>query len=574
MTDDRIVRKLRAHLEIALTKRKDDDAIKLLLRLLEAEPKAPRWPHKLGELYQKRGKKREAIEQYSSAAGLYADQGFIARAIAMAKTVFDIDPKRIDVLERVDPDAAARLHRKARPRALSASIGPPPAATGAAAGASPVPARAPGRPAHPAFVVEDEPSAPNRHPAVILEDEEVPAHHPAVLAESSPPFTPAPSQALAPPPPPPPPPRARGTPHGTPADLPPRPRPRLEPPPGLVGIELDPDHPLPAMPGPPRLPDLASSVLDLAEELTIAPDVAPHETRFSNAPPSGSLQVSLTDAELKPRKTAPSRSLPPVPNPNTLAKLPLFPLFAEVPREALVELVKASEVLEYDDGERVIRAGDPSDALFGIIEGSVEVAVPGQQLKLTLAEGDVFGESCLLAGEKRRADVIVRGRLVTIRIGRQVFNQVIAIYPRIAEVLLDLLTRRLLSNLLQASPLFQELDAHGRQKMAQLFEVRRAARGTLLADIGKRTDGLYITLTGVLEVRYSDGSVEQRDVGTLFGQSGLLTHAASDVTIRALANMLVLRLPAQAFHSVVMQYPGMLAHLSDLTGTSVADVGI
>ncbi|HMJ03637.1 MAG TPA: cyclic nucleotide-binding domain-containing protein [Conexibacter sp.] len=564
MTDDRLVRKLRAQLETALTKRKDDDAIKLLLKLLEAEPKAPRWPHKLGELYQKRGKKRDAIEQYSNAAGLYADQGFIARAIAMAKTVFDIDPNRVDVLERVDPDAAARLHRKARPRALSASIRPPPPAEVVAPIPSPLPSRPAERPPpHPAVVLEDEPSAPNRHPAVLLEDDEpVPRRHPAVLDEDA--SLPAP----------PPPPRSRGALQGMPLDLPPAPRARVQPPPGLLDIELDLDDPLPPMPAPPRLPDLASSVLDLAEELTIAPDVAPHETRFSNAPPSNSLHVSLTDAELKPRKATDRRSLPPVPSPNTLAKLPLFPLFAEMPRDALVELVKASEVLEYEDGERVIRAGDPSDALFGIIEGSVEVAVPGQHLKLTLAEGDVFGESCLLAGEKRRADVTVRGRLSAIRISRQVFNQVIAMHPRIAEVLLDLLTRRLLSNLLQASPLFQELDAHGRQQMAQLFEVRRAARGTLLADIGKRTDGLYITLTGVLEVRYADGSVEQRDVGTLFGQSGLLMKATSDVSIRALANMLVLRLPAQAFHSVVMQYPGMLAHLSELTGTSVADVGI
>jgi hypothetical protein len=46
----------------------------------------------------------------------------------------------------------------------------------------------------------------------------------------------------------------------------------------------------------------------------------------------------------------------------------------------------------------------------------------------------------------------------------------------------------------------------------------------------------------------------------------------SDATITALANMLVLRLPAQAFHSAVMQYPGMLALLSELAGTTVARV--
>jgi len=316
--------------------------------------------------------------------------------------------------------------------------------------------------------------------------------------------------------------------------------------------------------------------MDLAEELTIAPDVAPNETRFSNAPPKPtSLRVQLTDSELKDRRAVKVHSLPPAPpSPVTLSKLPLFPLFAELPKEALVELVKASDVIELGDAEVVIRAGDPSDALYGIIEGSVEVSVPGQSLKLTLAEGDVFGESCLLPGEKRRADVVVAGRLVAIRISRQVFNKVIALHPRIAEVLLDLLTRRLLSNLLQASPLFQELDARGRQQMAQMFEVRRAPRGTVLSDFGKNTDGLYISLTGVLQVCYEDGTIEQRDVGTMFGQRGMLTQEPSDVLIRALTNMLVLRLPTSAFHSVVMQYPGMLAHLSEMTATSVADVGI
>jgi hypothetical protein len=66
--------------------------------------------------------------------------------------------------------------------------------------------------------------------------------------------------------------------------------------------------------------------------------------------------------------------------------------------------------------------------------------------------------------------------------------------------LLELLTRRLLGNLLQSSPLFQEFDAHSRQELAQLFEIRRAPRGMVLAEIGKVMDGLYINLTGTLEV--------------------------------------------------------------------------
>ena len=40
------------------------------------------------------------------------------------------------------------------------------------------------------------------------------------------------------------------------------------------------------MPSPPRMPDLSHSVMDMAEELKVAPDVRPNETRFSNAPPA------------------------------------------------------------------------------------------------------------------------------------------------------------------------------------------------------------------------------------------------------------------------------------------------
>src|SRR5262245_61328810 len=111
MTEDKTVRKLRKQLEIVLAKRKEDEAIALLGRLMEAEPKAPRWPHKRGEMLRKRGRKQEAIEAYTLAADLYMDQGFIARAVAMAKTIIDLDPRATQVLARIDPEAARRLHR-------------------------------------------------------------------------------------------------------------------------------------------------------------------------------------------------------------------------------------------------------------------------------------------------------------------------------------------------------------------------------------------------------------------------------------------------------------------------------
>ena len=167
-----------------------------------------------------------------------------------------------------------------------------------------------------------------------------------------------------------------------------------------------------------------------------------------------------------------------------------------------------------------MRKGDAADALFGIVEGSVDVVVPGQVSKMTLAEGDVFGESCLLAGEKRHADVD-RARSPAGAAHSAPGDQPDAgVVSAPGGILLELLTRRLLGNLLAASPLFQEFDARGRQQLAQMFEIRRAPRGMMLAEAGKQMDGLYISLTGMLEVHFGDGRApEQHEPGTMLGQA-------------------------------------------------------
>jgi signal-transduction protein with cAMP-binding, CBS, and nucleotidyltransferase domain len=169
--------------------------------------------------------------------------------------------------------------------------------------------------------------------------------------------------------------------------------------------------------------------------------------------------------------------------------------------------------------------------------------------------------------------VLVRGQLVALKFARAKLAQLAATQPQVTELLIELLTRRLMTNLVQTSPLFEEFDAQARAELTSQFEVRRAARGTILADLGKVSDGLYISLTGMLEVTYADGRpTEQHPAGTLFGQSSLMTRSPSDIRVRATNHMLVLRLPMRGFQTIAMQYPSTLAHLSTLAETSVAQI--
>lgn len=627
MTEDKIVRKLRLQLEAVLAKQKDDQAIPILLELVKVDPKSTRWPHKLGDLFRKQKRKKEAIEYYAIAADLYQDQGFLARAIAIAKAVIDIDPRRIDVLERIDPEAARKLHSPQRPPTISLRPGSHSAivaeeGSGARSPSSPrMPTRHPApldeeRNWHPSIIPEG--PAPARHPAVVLEDDapiaprpardEAPARHRAIIPEDAsrahhaviPQDTPAPARhrAVIPEDAPrthhavipeqPAPARHRAViPESDPpparASSPDRRAPRERPPARNAAATLDGgDVALAPPPATARVEPSASSsarvasaVLAAAPELTPAPDAEEHEVRFSDVPPAEAVKVGLSEQEIAPREAARPSLLPePSPyDPEKLASLPLFPLFAEIAQPALRELITSAEVLELDDAALVYQRGDAADALYGIVEGSVELKFQAQGPGTTLAEGDVFGESCLLTGEKRHADVVVRGRLVALKFPRAKLAQLAGANPRVTELLLELLTRRLMTNLVQSSPLFHEFDAHARQDLIGQFEIRRAARGTVLAELGKVSDGLYISLTGALDVSFGDGRPSERHVaGTMFGQASLLSRTPSDVRVSALSHMLVLRLPLKGFQSIAMQYPSMLAHLSSLAESSVAQV--
>ncbi len=80
-----------------------------------------------------------------------------------------------------------------------------------------------------------------------------------------------------------------------------------------------------------------------------------------------------------------------------------FPLFAGLSREQREVLILHFEPKSAEPGERIIRKGDAADAMYFIADGEVEVAVPGQDLKL--GPGCFFGEMALITGERRSADV-------------------------------------------------------------------------------------------------------------------------------------------------------------------------
>jgi CRP-like cAMP-binding protein len=96
----------------------------------------------------------------------------------------------------------------------------------------------------------------------------------------------------------------------------------------------------------------------------------------------------------------------------------------------------------YGAGETIVRAGDPGNAFYVILDGQVRVEPPTGP-SLMLKAGDSFGEMALLDGAPRSADIRAAGEVTVMVISRAGFTKLLRSEPQIAMTLLRTLAGRL-----------------------------------------------------------------------------------------------------------------------------------
>jgi CRP-like cAMP-binding protein len=393
------------------------------------------------------GRKSDAVLAYERAVDLYAAKGFVARAAAMAKVILAIDPSRSEVLERVDPVAARRLHRQNRK----------------------------------VIVTADEPPARD-------------SEEPTTETQS-----------------------------------------------------------------------LITDALPL-----IADRTAPAgETRFTKKENAKNVTLDITGVELLERPSPPEPFISQRPSATTLAQLPSMPLFAEVPSYILESLVRESTLIDMDDGQRLVTAGTSADALYVLVEGNVVGQRGTDRRSMLLGEGDVAGVSCLLSNVNYGEDVIACGRVRALRISKRLLDGLVQQHPPFGDVLLEILSRRLVATLLRTNPIFTSFDESTRKAIASLFEVRRAFAGTKIVEAGKRSDGMYLPLHGRIVARKADGRrLGSMELGRAIGQESLLTGQPPRFTIEAASDVLVLRMSAANFSGLLMKRPDVVQRIEMLSYAS------
>jgi CRP-like cAMP-binding protein len=123
-----------------------------------------------------------------------------------------------------------------------------------------------------------------------------------------------------------------------------------------------------------------------------------------------------------------------------------IPLFRNIDASKLKLLAFTAERLNFRPGESLFRQGDHGDAAYIIVEGEANVIISTPDGPLTVAsvkKSDFVGEIAILCDVPRTATVTATSDMVTLRIAKDIFFQLITQFPQMSVELMRELALRL-----------------------------------------------------------------------------------------------------------------------------------
>lgn len=490
-------------------------ALQKLAQLEQLDPREPDWPRRAAECHRLLGESEPQLEALARAAQAYVGMGLVVKAIAICKMMLAIDPRH----------PAALTWMKQLP-----SPGGSPVAT---ASGPPLKEKAPAA-AEPE--TPPAPSATNQARRLAATNGLVAvARMVARRAPRPPPKSPAVVDAL-------PPPECRQARHEEPA---------------LEEVEPVESQTPPARDAATDGVVISSPPLAVAADLRLLVPGSCAWPEHENTS-SGMFRLAIEDAEPTPGAQALHQAR---------GILPAIPLFAEMDPKSLEGLVRQSRLLHLRSGEVVFHQDDPPDCFYVVVNGAIAMFDEVANVELyRIGENEFFGEGALISNDPQPATAQVSEDSDLLAFDRDSVRNCIVDNLSMVPVLLRFLRGRMLEHLVRTSPLFAHLDTAERRALSRKFEFIEVSEGALLIEQGTRSPGLFVLLSGAVDVVRRDGAREQwlatLERGGMFGEISLLGPAVAEADVRSVTSGFALMLPAAVFRDVIMAHPPLLEVLS------------
>jgi CRP-like cAMP-binding protein len=250
-----------------------------------------------------------------------------------------------------------------------------------------------------------------------------------------------------------------------------------------------------------------------------------------------------------------------------------IPLLSAMSEAAFKRVLSTLVLKRLPVGASVIREGEPGNSFFFVAGGQLRVFATdglGRQTDLAqLGEGAVFGEMALLSAQPRSATVGCVTDCDLLEVGRQSLATLADEIGAVAEALHGFTRERLLGNLMATSPLFKPFNRMQQRDLLRRFTSHDVAPGTVVINEGEEGRGLFVVLSGELDVsrRTSDGSAVPLGglrTGDVFGEMSLLRNVRTSATVIAQRPATVLFLAREYVARIVQAMPEIRSYLEAL----------
>ncbi len=250
-----------------------------------------------------------------------------------------------------------------------------------------------------------------------------------------------------------------------------------------------------------------------------------------------------------------------------------IPLLSSMSEAAFKRVLSTLVLKRLPVGASAIKEGEPGNSFFFVAGGQLRVFATdglGRQTDLAqLGEGAVFGEMALLSAQPRSATVGCLTDCDLLEVGRQSLASLADELGAVAEALHGFTRERLLGNLMATSPLFKPFNRMQQRDLLRRFTSHDVAPGTHVINEGEEGRGLFVVLSGDLDVsrRASDRTTVPLGglrTGDVFGEMSLLRNVRTSATVVAQRPATVLFLAREYVGKIVEAMPEIRSYLEAL----------
>lgn len=265
-------------------------------------------------------------------------------------------------------------------------------------------------------------------------------------------------------------------------------------------------------------------------------------------------------------------------------------LLHDLPDGAIEQLAAGAKEVALKPDEVLLREGEPGDAFYVVLDGSLRVTQRSERGLTMLGEvrrGEHLGELALLDDAPRTATATATEPTRALSITRDAFETCVANHPAAASTLGRLREyRRAWSGVRRVRPAAEDVTAllarfvpdvppERLGDFAAHVEWVTVPSGALVFRQGERGDAVYFVVSGQLEVQAEreDGQgvrLGEAGPGEPIGEMALLSGEPRMASARASSDSELLKLSREGFDALVNEHPKAMALFARTMATRLA----